>query len=198
MNRKKTISLISFGLFLIVLIFVLKYDNLVIDNYIINLFKYKSDILTNIMKIITFLGSALSIILLTVLLIIVVKGKRNKILILINVIVTTLLNQLLKNVFQRGRPIDSIIEESGYSFPSGHSMVSMAFYGFLIYLVYKSNIKYKGLIVGLLSVLIVLIGISRIYLGVHYPTDVIGGFTLSLSYLLLFIDITKPNFTYVN
>ena len=140
----------------------------------------------------------ISIILLTVLLIIVVKGKRNKILILINVIVTTLLNQLLKNVFQRGRPIDSIIEESGYSFPSGHSMVSMAFYGFLIYLVYKSNIKYKGLIVGLLSVLIVLIGISRIYLGVHYPTDVIGGFTLSLSYLLLFIDITKPNFTYVN
>ena len=101
-------------------------------------------------------------------------------------------------MFQRGRPIDSIIEESGYSFPSGHSMVSMAFYGFLIYLVYKSNIKYKGLIIGLLSVLIVLIGISRIYLGVHYPTDVIGGFTLSLSYLLLFIDITKPNFTYVN
>ena len=105
---------------------------------------------------------------------------------------------MLKNAFQRGRPIDSIIEESGYSFPSGHSMVSMAFYGFLIYLVYKSNIKYKGLIIGLLSVLIVLIGISRIYLGVHYPTDVIGGFTLSLSYLLLFIDITKPNFTYVN
>ncbi|MCI5984274.1 MAG: phosphatase PAP2 family protein [Firmicutes bacterium] len=195
--KKRIVCIISFILFLVTVILITN-DNKYFDNYIINLFKYKSDILTNIMKIITFLGSALSIILLTVLLIIVVKGKRNKILILINVIVTTLLNQLLKNVFQRGRPIDSIIEESGYSFPSGHSMVSMAFYGFLIYLVYKSNIKYKGLIVGLLSVLIVLIGISRIYLGVHYPTDVIGGFTLSLSYLLLFIDITKPNFTYVN
>lgn len=195
--KKRIVCIISFILFLVTVILITN-DNRYFDNYIINLFKYKSDILTNIMKIITFLGSALSIILLTVLLIIVVKGKRNKILILINVIVTTLLNQLLKNVFQRGRPIDSIIEESGYSFPSGHSMVSMAFYGFLIYLVYKSNIKYKGLIVGLLSVLIVLIGISRIYLGVHYPTDVIGGFTLSLSYLLLFIDITKPNFTYVN
>lgn len=194
--KKRIVCIISFILFLVTVILITN-DNKYFDNYIINLFKYKSDILTNIMKIITFLGSALSIILLTVLLIIVVKGKRNKILILINVIVTTLLNQLLKNVFQRGRPIDSIIEESGYSFPSGHSMVSMAFYGFLIYLVYKSNIKYKGLIVGLLSVLIVLIGISRIYLGVHYPTDVIGGFTLSLSYLLLFIDITKPNFTYV-
>ncbi|CCY93883.1 pAP2 family protein [Firmicutes bacterium CAG:884] len=195
--KRRIVCIISFILFLVTVILITN-DNKYFDNYIINLFKYKSDILTNIMKIITFLGSALSIILLTVLLIIVVKGKRNKILILINVIVTTLLNQLLKNVFQRGRPIDSIIEESGYSFPSGHSMVSMAFYGFLIYLVYKSNIKYKGLIVGLLSVLIVLIGISRIYLGVHYPTDVIGGFTLSLSYLLLFIDITKPNFTYVN
>lgn len=195
--KKRIVCIISFILFLVTVILITN-DNKYFDNYIINLFKYKSDILTNIMKIITILGSALSIILLTVLLIIVVKGKRNKILILINVIVTTLLNQLLKNVFQRGRPIDSIIEESGYSFPSGHSMVSMAFYGFLIYLVYKSNIKYKGLIIGLLSVLIVLIGISRIYLGVHYPTDVIGGFTLSLSYLLLFIDITKPNFTYVN
>ena len=195
--KRRIVCIISFILFLVTVILITN-DNKYFDNYIINLFKYKSDILTNIMKIITFLGSALSIILLTVLLIIVVKGKRNKILILINVIVTTLLNQLLKNVFQRGRPIDSIIEESGYSFPSGHSMVSMAFYGFLIYLVHKSNIKYKGLIVGLLSVLIVLIGISRIYLGVHYPTDVIGGFTLSLSYLLLFIDITKPNLTYVN
>lgn len=195
--KKRIVCITSFILFLVTVILITN-DNKYFDNYIINLFKYKSDILTNIMKIITFLGSALSIILLTVLLIIVVNGKRNKILILINVIVTTLLNQLLKNVFQRGRPIDSIIEESGYSFPSGHSMVSMAFYGFLIYLVYKSNIKYKGLIIGLLSVLIVLIGISRIYLGVHYPTDVIGGFTLSLSYLLLFIDITKPNFTYVN
>lgn len=195
--KKRIVCIISFILFLVTVILITN-DNKYFDNYIINLFKYKSDILTNIMKIITFLGSALSIILLTVLLIIVVKGKRNKILILINVIVTTLLNQLLKNAFQRGRPIDSIIEEFGYSFPSGHSMVSMAFYGFLIYLVYRSNIKYKGLIIGLLSVLIVLIGISRIYLGVHYPTDVIGGFTLSLSYLLLFIDITKPNFTYVN
>ena len=195
--KKRIVCIISFILFLVTVILITN-DNKYFDNYIINLFKYKSDILTNIMKIITFLGSALSIILLTVLLIIVVNGKRNKILILITVIVTTWLKQLLKNVFQRGRPIDSIIEESGYSFPSGHSMVSMAFYGFLIYLVYKSNIKYKGLIIGLLSVLIVLIGISRIYLGVHYPTDVIGGFTLSLSYLLLFIDITKPNFTYVN
>ena len=191
MNRKKTISLISFGLFLIVLIFVLKYDNLVIDNYIINLFKYKNNLLTNFMKIITLFGSAYVIVPCCIILLFALKNKKNKILMTSNLVIITLLNQLLKRVFRRLRPINGIISESGYSFPSGHSMVSMAFYGFLIYLLYKSNFKYKNIFIGLLIVLILLIGISRIYLGVHYPTDVFGGFLLSISYLLLFIEISK-------
>ena len=191
MNRKKTISLISFGLFLIVLIFVLKYDNLVIDNYITNLFKYKNDLLTNFMKIITLFGSAYVIVPCCIILLFALKNKKNKILMTSNLVIITLLNQLLKCVFRRLRPINGIISESGYSFPSGHSMVSMAFYGFLIYLLYKSNFKYKNIFIGLLIVLILLIGISRIYLGVHYPTDVFGGFLLSISYLLLFIEISK-------
>ena len=191
MNRKKTISLISFGLFLIVLIFVLKYDNLVIDNYITNLFKYKNDLLTNFMKIITIFGSAYVIVPCCIILLFALKNKKNKILMMSNLVIITLLNQLLKCVFRRLRPINGIISESGYSFPSGHSMVSMAFYGFLIYLLYKSNFKYKNIFIGLLIVLILLIGISRIYLGVHYPTDVFGGFLLSISYLLLFIEISK-------
>lgn len=191
MNRKKTISLISFGLFLIVLIFVLKYDNLVIDNYIINLFKYKNNLLTNFMKIITLFGSAYVIVPCCIILLFALKNKKNKILMTSNLVIITLLNQLLKRVFRRLRPINGIISEFGYSFPSGHSMVSMAFYGFLIYLLYKSNFKYKNIFIGLLIVLILLIGISRIYLGVHYPTDVFGGFLLSISYLLLFIEISK-------
>lgn len=191
MNRKKTISLISFGLFLIVLIFVLKYDNLVIDNYIINLFKYKNNLLTNFMKVITLFGSAYVIVPCCFILLFALKNKKNKILMMSNLVIITLLNQLLKCVFRRLRPINGIISESGYSFPSGHSMVSMAFYGFLIYLLYKSNFKYKNIFIGLLIVLILLIGISRIYLGVHYPTDVFGGFLLSISYLLLFIEISK-------
>lgn len=191
MNRKKTISLISFGLFLIVLIFVLKYDNLVIDNYIINLFKYKNNLLTNFMKIITLFGSVYVIVPCCIILLFALKNKKNKILMTSNLVIITLLNQLLKRVFRRLRPINGIISEFGYSFPSGHSMVSMAFYGFLIYLLYKSNFKYKNIFIGLLIVLILLIGISRIYLGVHYPTDVFGGFLLSISYLLLFIEISK-------
>ena len=95
---------------------------------------------------------------------------------------------------QRPRPIEfRIIDENGYSFPSGHSMVSAAFYGFLIYLIYK-NIKNKYLkwgLITILSLLIIFIGISRIYLGVHYTSDVLAGFLISISYLIIFTSLIK-------
>ena len=95
---------------------------------------------------------------------------------------------------QRPRPSKfQIISEKGYSFPSGHSMVSMAFYGLLIYLIYKyiKNKKLKYSLIVTLSILIFLIGISRIYLGVHYASDVIAGFCISLSYLMIYINVLK-------
>ena len=67
-------------------------------------------------------------------------------------------------------------------------MISLSIYGFLAYLLWKSDYKYKKIGVALLILLIILIGISRIYLGVHYTSDVIAGFIISLSYLLFFID----------
>lgn len=81
----------------------------------------------------------------------------------------------------------------GYSFPSGHSMISAAFYGFLIYLIYKKvkNKKFKITLIIVLSILIVSIGISRIYLGVHYTSDVLAGFTVSVSYLIIYTSIVK-------
>ena len=101
---------------------------------------------------------------------------------------------LLKNILQRPRPTEyRIIEETGYSFPSGHSMVSMAFYGYLIYLIYKyvKNKYIKWTLIVLLSILICSIGISRIYLGVHYTSDVLGGFLISLSYLIVYTLIVN-------
>ena len=86
-----------------------------------------------------------------------------------------------------------LISETGYSFPSGHSMVSMAFYGFLIYLIHKyfKNKKLKIVLITFLSVLIILIGISRIYLGVHYTSDVIAGFMISVCYLIVYTSLVK-------
>ena len=146
-----------------------------------------SDFTIPIAKFITNFGGAIFLIVLTIILLISIKNKKIGLSIFSNLAIITILNQLLKRILQRPRPTEyRIIEETGYSFPSGHSMISMAFYGYLIYLIYKyvENKYVKWILISLLSVLICLIGVSRIYLGVHYFSDVIGGFLLSLSYLL--------------
>ena len=146
--------------------------------------------ITPIMKGITLLGSATFFIPFIIFLLIFIKNNYLRLSISINIILITLLNQTLKFVIQRPRPTQyRIVDASGYSFPSGHSMVSMAFYGFLIYLIYRylKNKYLKTILILILSVVIVLIGISRIYLGVHYTSDVCAGFLLSLSYLIVYI-----------
>ncbi len=152
------------------------------------------DSLTPIFKIITWFGSATCLIPLAIVLFFTIKNKKVGGLVGANLIIITILNQALKIIVQRPRPTEyRIINETGYSFPSGHSMVSMAFYGFLIYLIYK-NIKNKYLKISLiiiLSLLIIMIGISRIYLGVHYTSDVCAGFLVSLSYLIIYINFAN-------
>ena len=150
-----------------------------------------SDFATPIAKLITNFGGAIFLIVLTIVLFILIKNKKIGISIFSNLVIITILNQLLKRILQRPRPTEyRIIEETGYSFPSGHSMVSMAFYGYLIYLIYKyvKNKYIKWISIAFLSVLICSIGVSRIYLGVHYTSDVLGGFLVSISYLILFIS----------
>lgn len=147
------------------------------------------DFLTPIAKFITNFGSAIILILIATILFVAIKNKRIGISIYLNLAVSATINFSLKNILQRPRPTEfRIIDETGYSFPSGHSMVSMAFYGFLIYLIYK-NVKNKYLkwtLITLLSLLIVLIGVSRIYLGVHYTSDVLAGFFVAISYLIIY------------
>ena len=150
-----------------------------------------SDFATPIAKFITNFGGAIFLVIATITLFIVIKNKKIGISILSNVALVTVLNQLIKRILQRPRPTEyRIIEETGYSFPSGHSMVSMAFYGYFIYLIYKyvKNKYVKWISISLLSLLICLIGISRIYLGVHYTSDVLGGFLISISYLIIYIS----------
>ena len=156
-----------------------------------------SDFATPIAKFITNFGGAIFLIILTILLLVVLKNKKVGLSICTNLVVVTILNQLLKRLLQRPRPTEfRIIEENGYSFPSGHSMVSMAFYGYLIYLIYRfvKNKYLKWISIVLLSLLICLIGISRIYLGVHYTSDVLGGFLISISYLVIYISASNKFF----
>ena len=150
-----------------------------------------SDFATPIAKFVTDFGGAIFLIILTIVLFILIKNKKIGVSIFLNLALITILNQLLKRILQRPRPTEyRIIEETGYSFPSGHSMVSMAFYGYLIYLIYKyvKNKYVKWISIVLLSILICSIGVSRIYLGVHYTSDVLGGFFISISYLIIYIS----------
>ena len=157
-----------------------------------------ADFTTPIAKFITNFGGAIFLIILTITLFILIKNKKIGLSIILNLVVITGLNQILKNILQRPRPTEyRLIEETGFSFPSGHSMVSMAFYGYLIYLIYKyvKNKDLKWISIVLLSILICSIGISRIYLGVHYTSDVLGGFLISLSYLIVYTLIVNRYFS---
>ncbi len=153
-----------------------------------------SDFVTPIAKFITNFGGAIFLSIATVMLFLLIKNKKIGLSIISNIVIITVLNQLLKRILQRPRPTEfRIVEETGYSFPSGHSMVSMAFYGYLIYLIYRyiKNKYVKWTLITILNILICLIGISRIYLGVHYTSDVLGGFLLSISYLVIYISSIK-------
>lgn len=97
---------------------------------------------------------------------------------------------ILKNLFGRQRPLIPLLEEArGLSFPSGHALMSITFYGLLIYITYKSteNKPLKWSIISFLLVLILLIGFSRIYLRVHYTTDVMAGFATGFLWLVFSI-----------
>ena len=193
-NKRWVIVTICMTIFLILAISIIKVESIIIDDIGYNLIsKYLiSDFMTPIVKIVTQLASPIILIILTILLVVFIKNNNIRKYVCVNLIVSTILNFGIKNIIRRTRPEGfRIIEEAGYSFPSGHSMVSMAFYGLLIYLIYKKvNNKYlKNSLIILLSIIILLIGLSRIYLGVHYTSDVLAGFLLGISYLIIFISI---------
>lgn len=196
---KLILLLLCIFLFIFILLNVINRDIKIIDeegyyyisHYLIN------NTITPIAIFFTFLGEKTFLIALAVILIIfsfIFKRKNYGIQIAINLPLAALVNFIIKSIVRRPRPTEyRIIDQSGYSFPSGHSMVSMAFYGFLIYLVFK-HIKNKYIkipIIILLVAIIPCVGISRIYLGVHYTSDVLAGFLLGLAYLIIFTSVIK-------
>ena len=195
-NYKWIIAFLCLIIVLMLLEDIFENEQLTLDMFVYRLviLNLRSEPLTAIMKVITNLSSAYVLIAITLGTLLFVKNKKVGLCVASNLAIATILNQLLKYIIQRPRPEGyRLIAESGYSFPSGHSMVSMAFYGLMIYLIWKmvKNKKVKYISCGILGILIPLIGFSRIYLGVHYASDVIGGFAISIAYLLLFTSVTR-------
>ena len=140
--------------------------------------------MTSFFKLCSTLGSTWFYVIL-VLTLVILKNKKD-IWVGIHLLIIQGMNRIIKALVKRPRPsqIYHLVKETNYSFPSGHSMSAMIGYGLLVLEVKKSSLKYKKVIEIFLMMMIFLIGLSRIYLGVHYFSDVIGGFLLSLSYLL--------------
>jgi undecaprenyl-diphosphatase len=172
-----------------------KYDA-AITKYVIS---FRSPNLNNILQFITNLGDIYGYIVVTsicsLLFYFKFKNWRYVVQLVFVIIVSGLSNLALKEVINRARPTaEHLVSVQTLSYPSGHAMSATAFYGFLIYLCYflKINKWLKGSLIFLCSFLIVSIGISRIYLGVHFPSDIAGGIiagTIWLMFCVLILNI---------
>lgn len=192
MKNKKILLIIGLlVLFIINTILVVTNAYVAFDDMIHHAFmQISSETTTNFMKVITFFGSTLWIILLCAILfaIFLIKKRRKEAFSTAGILIgSTLINTIIKVIVRRTRPVYMIVSETSFSYPSGHMMASTTLYGFIIYLLIKSNIvkKYKIIFSICLTLLIVLVGMSRIYLGAHFFSDVFGSAILSTSLILI-------------
>lgn len=150
--------------------------------------------LTNLIIILTNVFRPIVLVILALLISVYLNKKNTKIrgeFIFITVVLGSLLQLLIKQVVQKPRPIDSLIEVSGYSFPSGHASVATIFFLCLIYL-FKDEIKdglKRNLFIFSNIFLIVFISYTRLYLRVHYLSDVIAGILFGMIWVGLMIKL---------
>lgn len=201
-------ALVSFELLLVLIAFVVSLSVLIVvirqifylknaafdESVFQYLSQHVSDINTSVMQTVSFLGSQLFLVPAWLILLIIFSFiERNKwyVIKMLTISISTLLLMLsLKYFFNRPRPLIPLLKEvPGLSFPSGHAFMSFVFYGVLIYVVSLEvkNRWLKGFIFILLSVIIFSIGLSRVYLRVHYASDVIAGFCFGLISLVLLL-----------
>ena len=198
-TNEKNIFIIFFSILFIILLILIK-TNLIYD-FDISIYKliasHINDNFTNFFKLMTFLGEGVSIAsfcLIALFISFILKKRNIGLSIAACVTFNSLFSEELKRIIQRPRPeILRLVNESSYSFPSSHTLASVTLCGMIIYFVLKSEIS-KTLKLILTTILILfptLIGISRIYLGVHNASDVLGGAILAIILLLIEISIIE-------
>lgn len=171
---------------------IVHYDDLV-TNYVLS---YRSPAMTSYFKFVTDIGDVEGYIAITIITaivsLVVLKKWKYMLQICLVMIISALSNVVLKRFINRARPtIEHLVTVESLSYPSGHAMAAMSFYGFLMYLFYKMKmnkfLKYTGMI--LIAFLILSIGVSRIYLGVHYPSDIAAGFVAGAIWVVFCIIV---------
>lgn len=181
------ISVVSLVGFSIMAILISRHHILAFDSAIISYVQgMETPALTAIMKFFTFIGSRDSIITIAIIvmlfLFVVLHHRSELVFFIIAIVGADILNRILKDFLHRARPdLHRLIEIGGYSFPSGHAMSAMAVYGALAFLLWRHIPTRIGrsILIILSAIMIFMIGISRVYLGVHYPSDIIGGYFAS-------------------
>lgn len=193
--KKKILIGVLASIFILDVILILTNNISWFDNACYDaLISLKSDTFTSIVKVITDLSSTRMIIFLNALILIFVLILKNSKLLIIPIssIISSVINTLLKHIFRRPRPIGiALVTENSFSFPSGHTMISILFYGLILYLIYKHKIKGYRIISLILGIYIVSVGLSRIYLGVHYASDVVGGWCIGGIILIILTGAYK-------
>lgn len=193
-NRKSLVVL-----FFATIVFIYmsnNYDSLFmrsIDNNILMwLHEYTQFFMVYFFEFVTLMGGWQMVILISIILLIIERDKIQVLLIPSITVMSVIINETIKNVIMRPRPnVMALSHASGYSMPSGHSLTAVVFYGLIIiFLVAKiKDEKYRKLINVLLTVLITLIGFSRVYLRVHYFSDVVAGLALGLMIVTVVYNI---------
>lgn len=191
MSKKKLITILSFTGFVLILFLVLNDSISTFDSVVYNkVYSLRNPFFDFFFTNITRLANTVPVIIILIILFTLLE-KEDRDILGSSFFITVVVNQVLKFIVKRIRPDHiKLIEQNGYSFPSGHAMVSLCIFGVCIYLIrYKVKNEYlKVLYITLLSLLILLIGISRIYVGVHYPSDVLAGYLLTM--VVLIVNIT--------
>lgn len=175
------------GMFSLLLFFklgddVFQKEVFALDSTITNfIYGFRSPVLNKIMLNISIFGNVAFLFCLSVITVFYLYTKRKKDALIFSSILYTgvIINLILKEFFHRPRPhLFTLIAENSYSFPSGHAMNSFVFYTAIAYFILRAsnNITLAFVTSGIAIIIIVLIGISRIYLGAHYPSDVIAGY----------------------
>ena len=161
-----------------------------------SIYELHTPLLNQIMTGITFLGNGSTLIFISCIVMIFLLLSRKFVSAFTLIIVTSGgigLNVCLKNIFARVRPAlwERVVEVDVFSFPSGHAMVSLVVYGFIGYLLIANFRPFSSVILFFTALLILAIGFSRLYLGVHWPTDIIAGYAAGLVWLISCILSTE-------
>lgn len=192
MKRRKVIITVFSIFFILIMLLVLFNKISFFDNFVYNfLISKRNKFLDNYFLFFTKFGNV-SVAVVLVILLMILFHNRYSLFFLFGSLGCVLINTIFKYIIKRDRPnILRLIKQDGYSFPSGHAMISVTLYGFLLYIVLtKVKNKYLKMIMTFLLILIILsIGISRIYLCVHYASDVVAGYILSLIYVIILIQV---------